>query len=134
MCFHGRQQFLSTITSKFPLQPGFQMGSDSNFIHFIDVPRHIQEKFYLIFRRFDITHIQHPHLLNATVVSQLHLLMEQIRAESSQPKIIVRTAPVRYIVINTVASFAGTPFRCREVTDIPVIIITPDQRYIIRHL
>ena len=38
--------------------------------------KNIHEKLYLIFRRFDIAHIQYPHLLNATVVSQLHLLME----------------------------------------------------------
>ena len=46
----------------------------------------------------------------------------------------MRTSPIGYVIIDAVSTFAGLFFRRREVTDIAIIIITPDQRDIIGHL
>ena len=56
------------------------MGSDSYFVHFIDVPRHIQEKLYLIFRRFDITHIQYG-LRGGQLAAQANTLVSALRRD-----------------------------------------------------
>ena len=110
------------------------MSNDSLPLHRFQVPCHIQEKFYLIFSRFNISDIQYPHFLYTPFVCQGHLLVYQGRMDSPQPKIIMRTPPIGYMIIHSVSSLTGTLCRCREMTDITIIIITPHQRHFIGHL
>ena len=110
------------------------MSSNSLLLHRFQVPCHIQEKFYLIFSRFNISDIQYPHFLYTPLVCQRHLLVYQGRMDSPQPKIIMRTPPIGYMIIHSVSSLTGTLCRCREMTDITIIIITPHQRHFIGHL
>ena len=110
------------------------MSNDSLPLHLFQVPCHIQKKFYLIFSRFNISDIQYPHFLYTPLVCQRHLLVYQGRMDSPQPKIIMRTPPIGYMIIHSVSSLTGTLCRCREMTDITIIIITPHQRHFIGHL
>ena len=110
------------------------MSNDSLPLHRFQVPCHIQKKFYLIFSRFNISDIQYPHFLYTPFVCQGHLLVYQGRMDSPQPKIIMRTPPIGYMIIHSVSSLTGTLCRCREMTDITIIIITPHQRHFIGHL
>lgn len=68
------------------------------------------------------------------ILTKRHLLVYQGRMGSSQPKIIMRTPPIRYMIIYPVSSLTGTFFCCREMTDITIIVITPHQRHFIGHL
>ena len=110
------------------------MSNDSLPLHRFQVPCHIQKKFYLIFSRFNISDIQYPHFLYTPFVCQGHLLVYQGRMDSPQPKIIMRTPPIGYMIIHSVSSLTGTLFCCREMTDITIIVITPHQRHFIGHL
>ena len=110
------------------------MSNDSLPLHLFQVPCHIQKKFYLIFSRFNISDIQYPHFLYTPLICQRHLLVYQGRMDSPQPKIIMRTPPIRYMIIYPVSSLTGTFFCCREMTDITIIVITPHQRHFIGHL
>lgn len=80
------------------------MSSNSLLLHRFQVPCHIQEKFYLIFSRFNISDIQYPHFLYTPLICQRHLLVYQGRMDSPQPKIIMRTPPIRYMIIYPVSS------------------------------
>ncbi len=62
------------------------------------------------------------------------MLKNQVRAHRTQPKMIMRTSPVRYMIIDSIASRTCAFFSSREMADITIIIITPHQRHIIRHL
>ena len=110
------------------------MSSNSLLLHRFQVPCHIQEKFYLIFSRFNISDIQYPHFLYTPLICQRHLLVYQGRMDSPQPKIIMRTPPIRYMIIYPVSSLTGTFFCCREMTDITIIVIAPHQRHFIGYL
>ncbi len=103
------------------------------FSHGVDIPRHIHEEFGLILGRLDIAHIEYPHLAHTAFVGLAHLLIEQVGAECAKPEIVVRTAPVRHVIVHAVASLAGLLGLGGEVADEAVIVVAPHQSHILRH-
>ena len=100
----------------------------------VHVPRHIQEEFYLILSRLDVAHVQNPELLDALVPSHRHLLIHERWREGAEPEVIVRTAPIAHVVVDAVATLAGTLCGSREVAHHAIIVVTPYQAHVLRHL
>ena len=131
---HHRQYCLCARSSQFPFQPVFQMRGHSFRGNSFYIPGHIHKQLYLILGRLDISDVQYPHLLYASIVSQLHLLENQIRTHRTQPEMVVRTSPIRNMIIDSIPSFTCAFFGRRKMADIAIVIVTPHQCYIIGHL
>ena len=109
------------------------MSGNTLFGYLVNIPSHIHEKFSLVFDRLDITHVQNPYFPYIMVVCLLHLLIEQMGTECTQPQVVMRTSPIRNMIVDTIYTFAGTLLCGRKMLDISVVVIAPHQGNIIGH-
>ncbi len=134
MLVHHRKQFTRGIIAKLTCQKSLQMLLNTGGGNSFDVPRHIHEKLYLVFRRFYVAHIQDPYPVYAVLISAVHLMKQQIGAERAKPQIVMRAPPVRDMIVNAVAPTTRAFRLGWKMPYISVIVVTPHQRHIIRHL
>ena len=110
------------------------MPGNSSLLHPTDIPSHIQKQLHLILCRLNIPYIQNPHLADTFFVCLLHLLIKQVRTRRRKPQVVVRTPPIRHMIVNAIPSGTSGLFGSREMGYISIVVVTPHQSHILRHL
>ena len=134
MLLHHREQAGRCLRAELAGKEVPQMAGYSLLFHPVYVPCHVHEQLGLVFGRLDVAHVQNPHLADALVVCCLHLLVNKVRARSGKPQVVVRTPPIRDMVVNAVSARSGSFFFGREMGDVSVIVVTPHQGDVFGHL
>ena len=79
-------------------------------------------------------HIDNPQLTAVMVVGSTHLVIDESWLGGGEPNIVMRTSPVREVIIDASPTLAFLLFFIREACHIAVVVVTPHQRDIIRYL
>ena len=104
-------------------------------IELIGIPRHIEEELDGIFHRFQVAHIQYPHLVYAIPVGQVHLLPQTRDGTDVDPLRVARASHVVYVVVHAEASLTllgSTKFR--QTADVAPVVVAQQQDDIVWHL
>ena len=100
----------------------------------VDVPSHVEEEFQVVGCHFRIVDIGNPKPSGIVVIRLTHLIVDKSGLCSREPEIIVRTPPIREMIIHSRTSAALLLAGIRETGDIPIVVIAPHQGDIVRHL
>ena len=134
MVEHHGLELGGSLLAKLSLEKAVQVAAHSLFSYLLDVPGHVHHQFNLVFDGFDVAYVENPNLLDALVVGGVHLVVEQGGREGAQPEIVMGAPPVRYVVVDTVASRTCTFSLGREMANITIIVVRPHQTDVIGHL
>ena len=98
-----------------------------------EVPSHVEEQADAQLHRLDVAHVEQPVAVAARAVGLLQLLVHQHGRRGAKPKVVVRAAQIREVVIHARPAAALLFFRVAKPFQVAVIVIRPHQRDLVRH-
>ena len=101
---HRGEEFFSSLLAKLATEPCAIVITKRFAADAVDVPGHIEEKFKIVACHFRIVYIHYPQSAHVVVVSLAHLVVNQSGLCGGKPEIIVRTAPVRKVIVNSASA------------------------------
>lgn len=94
----------------------------------LGVPREVERQLGEILGGLDVADVEDPHAADAAGVGLAELLGKERGRGGRQPKVVVRGAPVREVIIEAVAAGAGALGLGGQVRQVTVVVVAPHQR------
>ena len=111
--------------------PAFAVNVGVGNVYRIYIPRKVESELSLIFYWLYVANVEHPHVLAVHRISLRQLIGNECGRSAAEPKVVLRHAPVRQVVIHATAALAPLLFGCGELAHVAVVVVGPDQRNII---
>ena len=131
---HRREELLTGPLTKLSAKPCLIMVSDGTALDTIDVPRHVEEQFKVVACHLRVVDIGNPQFPDIVVIGRPHFVIDESGLHRREPQIIVGTAPVAEVIVDTTAPTAFLFLGITQARHVSIVIITPHQRDIVGHL
>ena len=100
----------------------------------VDIPSHRQKEVDRELARLDVAGVQQPYAVGRRIVGLAQLFIHQRRRGGVHPQVVVRTAQIGRVVVDTRTSgallFRGTA----QALHVAVIVVGPDDRHVVGEL
>ena len=104
---------------------------DAGWGNTVDVPCHVEEELQIVSSHLGVMDVGNPQFTAVVVVGSLHLAIDKARLCRRQPQIVVRTAPIAQMIVDTTTSRTLLLLGIRETCHVAVVVVTPHQRDVI---
>ena len=128
-----RGGFLGNGIAEYSTEEATGMISNRLLRVFLRVPRHVHKQLDGIFHRFQVTHIQNPHPLDAIIVSQRKLFEHLLCLGHIDPLGVTGSTHVIYMVIQSPSTRMLAFLRIRNTAHISPVVVTQQHDNIIGH-
>ena len=110
------------------------MLANSVWLNRVDVPCHVKEELQIVGCHLWVVDVDNPQLTAVVVIGCFHLRIRQAGLVRGQPHIVVRTPPVRQMIVDAATPAAFLLFGIREPCHVAVVVVAPHQCHVIGYL